>query len=300
MLLKIVLIIVMIYSLNIAQVKIEQSNDATLEYGKLSVSVDPKAGGRIVSLQYDGKEFLTDKTIHENNYGSTLWPSPQALWNWPPPAILDSEEYDIQTDNKSVTLKSKEDFSLGLQFFKTLSLSESDTSVVINYKIKNISDKDIEAAPWEITRMPKGGTVCFPKGETAAKAKSFDPIPYTESDGIYWYKNDKDEVLRNHLLSVADGSDGWLAYIIDSYLFLKRFDDVPVDRQFDNEGEIAIYVNPASAYVEIEAQGPKKIIQPGASMEWNMKWIIRKLPVEIKKDKQNDQVISFINKLISN
>jgi len=278
---------------------IRSGGNITLGYKTLGVTVDPEHGGRIVSLRYEGKEFLTGKDVHPSNYGSTLWPAPQSLWNWPPPVILDYEEYkEDQTENE-ITLVSKKDKKLGFRFIKNLSIDTADTSLVIKYTMENISNKEVAAAPWEITRMPKGGVVCFPKGSSNPRAKTFDPIPYSEFNGILWYKNDKDEELKNHLLSVSDGSEGWLAYILDGYLYLKIFEDVPAGEQFEGEGEIPVYVSPSHNYVEIEAQGKKNNLKAGASLEWKMKWIIRKLPERITEVYQNDQVIKFIHSITS-
>lgn len=270
-----------------------------MKHKNLSIAVDPGSGGRIISVKYDDKEFLTDTSVHPSNFGSTLWPSPQALWNWPPPEILDSKEYTIISQSP-LKIMSKEDKKLGFQITKSFSISEADTSLDILYTIKNISSDNIEAAAWEITRMPKGGIVCFPKGEGEPKAKTFDPVPYSELNGILWYKNNAVEVMKNHLLSVADGSGGWLAYILDDYIFLKLFDDVSKEKQFDGEGEIPFYVNPEKPYVEVEVQGAKNNLAPGGSLQWKMKWIIRKLPGEIIEKFRNDEVISFIKSTIKN
>ena len=283
---------------NMTQI-IKQNDQYLLKFKNLEITVDPVTGGRISSLKLGNKEFLITKETNRFSYGSTFWPSPQSVWNWPPPNILDRGQYEVIDSSKKLILKSKVDNALGLQFTKEISISEEDTSAQILYSINNTSDKDKKVAPWEITRMSKGGLVFFPKGLTPPKAKSFDPIPYSESNNILWYKIKKDEELNNHLLSVSDGSEGWLAYAFDGYIFIKSFEDVLPENQAPGEGELPIYIDSKSQNVEIEVQGPYTNIQPGKELRWKMKWFVREIPGNVKVETGNKELIEFVRSVIN-
>jgi hypothetical protein len=59
----------------------------TYTFGDTIFAVDAAKGGRIVTFSLAGRNILTAaKNSGDNNWGSTLWPSPQSDWNWPPPA----------------------------------------------------------------------------------------------------------------------------------------------------------------------------------------------------------------------
>lgn len=283
---------------NMTQIIKQKNQSYLLKFANLELTVEPETGGRISSLKFGDKEFLVTKGNSPFSYGSTFWPSPQSVWNWPPPAVLDRAPYEVIDSTNKLILKSKKDETLGLQFNKEISISEKDTSVQILYSIINSSNTNKKASPWEITRMFKGGLVFFPKGLTEPKAKSFDPIPYTESNNLLWYKINKDEKLNNHLLSVSDGSEGWLAYAFDGYIFIKSFEDVHPENQAPNEGEIPIYIDSKSQNVEIEVQGPYTNIKPGKELLWKMKWFVRKMPNNLKTESANKELIEFVKSVI--
>jgi hypothetical protein len=283
---------------NMTQIIKQKDQSYLLKFANLELTVEPKTGGRISSLKLGNREFLVTKGTSPFSYGSTFWPSPQSVWNWPPPSTLDRASYEVIDSTNKITLKSKKDDALGWQFKKEISFSEKDTSIQILYTIINTSDKDNKVAPWEITRMFKGGLVFFPKGLTAPKAKSFDAIPYSEENKVLWYKIKKDEKLNNHLLSVSDGADGWLAYAFDDYIFIKSFDDVLPENQAPNEGEIPIYIDSKSQNVEIEVQGPYTNVKQGKEFSWKMKWFVREMPDNLKPESGNIKLIEFVNSII--
>lgn len=283
---------------NMTKIINQKDQSYLLKFANLEISVDPLAGGRISSLKLGNKEILITKETDPFSYGSTFWPSPQSVWKWPPPFPLDQAPYEVINSENKIILKSKIDDALSMQFKKEISISEKDTAIQILYSIINTSNTDNKVAPWEITRMPKGGLVFFPKGLTKPKAKSFDPIPYKESKNILWYKIKKDEKLNNHLLSVSDGAGGWLAYAFDEYIFIKSFDDVLPENQAPNEGEIPIYIDSKSQNVEIEVQGPYTNIKPGKELIWKMKWFAREIPNNLKPESGNKELIEFVKSVI--
>lgn len=260
-----------------AQTKITDAGNGiyTIQYADIDVTVNSILGGRILSLKVKGNELLVSGSNNKLALGSTFWPSPQSSWNWPPPAVLDSKPYKATIEDNALKLVSGDDQKTGLQFIKVISISEKDSSVVINYTMKNISDSPQKAAPWEISRMPKGGFAFFPKGKGPLNVKFFPPIPFVEQDGIEWYKSDKDEALKNHQLTITDGSEGWLAYINNNNLLVKKFEDFPPEKQAPGEGEVCIYASFDAPYIEVEAEGQYEEIQPGHSTSWTMKWYPR-------------------------
>src|SRR5690606_12521329 len=61
----------------------------TFTLGDATFLAGPKHCGRIHALRVDGSDILHMDTSNATSYGSTFWPSPQAVWNWPPPVNLD-------------------------------------------------------------------------------------------------------------------------------------------------------------------------------------------------------------------
>ncbi len=284
-----------------SKVEIKEQSDKTfiISYENLRLVVEPLFGGRIVSLKLNGIELLVGKDVNKDSYGSTFWPSPQTVWDWPPPVTLDSAPYKVKVKKEKLVLTSDVDSMLGMQFQKEISIGEKTKSVKIEYSIKNISKEIKKISGWEITRMPKGGLVFFPKGLIGPKEKRFDPIPYVEKENILWYKNDANEKMSNHKLSVADGSEGWQAYAINGLIFIKKFKDVKPENQAPGEGEIPLYVHPEFPYIEVEAQGPYETINPNEKLKWEMKWYVREIPAEMKIAIGNMELVNFARSIVN-
>lgn len=70
----------------------QNSQRATLQTGPLSITADASFGGRITHFCFNGQNQLIENCVQT---GSTFWPSPQSMWQWPPPAVLDSEPYRL-------------------------------------------------------------------------------------------------------------------------------------------------------------------------------------------------------------
>ena len=214
------------------------------------MTIDPKKGGRIASFKLGNYEFLAGKDIEPDNYGSTFWPSPQSNWNWPPPAVLDHEPYQVENKDKSIKVTSEKDHSTGFQFIKEFSAGKKNR-LDITYSIVNISQEVKKVAPWEVTRAHKGGLIFFPNGEAFTGKKAFAQAPTETINGVVWYKIEK-EKLKSSLLNIADGSEGWIAYAIDGKLFIKKFEDIKPAMFAPGEAEISFYISGETDYIEIE------------------------------------------------
>lgn len=271
-------------------------SDYVLNSGNLKMTINPRVGARIVSLKLDNFEFLTGRDIMEGNYGSTFWPSPQAAWRWPPPSVLDSDPYSASASGDTATFVSWRDMRTGLQVVKRFSAGEKGR-MDLSYTMINVTDFVMKVAPWEITRIHKGGFLFFPVGENPLGRKTFDPAPVKVIDGIAWYKDPMERPDEN-LLTTADGSEGWAAYAIDGKLFVKKFHKVPRDSVAPGEGEVAFYVSKEADYVEFEIQGAYQTIGPGVHSTWNVQWIVGNVPGGTAVDIGNHDLVEYVRRLV--
>ena len=270
--------------------------DYSIRSGSLRVAVDPGDGGTIDSLSLGGYEFLTGKDVHPSFYGSTFWPSPQSDWNWPPPPILNVDPYTASVDRDTLTMVSGKDEKTGFQFTKKL-FPGSAGRIELTYLISNVSDVMKKVAPWEITRVRKGGLLFFPVGNNPLGRKSFGPVPVGVGNGVAWYKDPAERPAEN-LLTTADGTEGWAAYAIDGRLFVKKFPNVKPDELAPGEGEIIVYVSAVADYVELEVQGRYQPLRPGESSNWRVEWIIANIPADLKIEPGDTALVDFARKLV--
>jgi hypothetical protein len=210
--------------------------------------------------------------------------------------VLDNEAYQAVNQGKSILLTSGKDLVTGLQFMKEFSTGNKGR-LDITYSIINVSQKVRKAAPWEVTRAHKGGLLFFPAGETELGKKSFDKAPAETINGIVWYKDDKTRPEKS-LLSIDDGSEGWIAYAIDGKLFIKKFDDIKPAMFAPGEAEISFYISYEADYIEIEVQGEYKSLNPGEKYDWKVRWTGADIPSNIKVEKGSKDLAEFVRKMI--
>lgn len=268
----------------------------TITSGYTSITIDPLTGGRIVSFKIKDYEFLTGMDIHSSGYGSTFWTSPQSVWNWPPPAVLDTDPYSIEEGSNSIKVTSGKDSVTGFQFIKEISAGKKE-SINLKYSIINVTGKNKNAAPWEISRVHKGGILFFPIGEKPLDKKFFELAEVEIFNGIAWYKDPKERP-ENKRLSMTDGSEGWMAYAIDGRLFIKKFQDVKTDLQAPGEGEILFYIDSEADFIEIEVQGEYNSLKPGEKSVWEIEWIGAEIPANTNIEVGSNELVQLVRGMV--
>ena len=240
----------------------------TLSNGHLQMVIDAERGAKILSLKYDDQEVISQSRWPES-FGSTFWTSPQKEWNWPPVPEIDKQAYSVEKDGKVLRMTSGVSDRLKYRIRKEFSVDEEDGAFVITYSIINESNETRRVAPWEITRVKnEGGLIFF-----EAPADSIWPaglMNFTNSHGAAWYV--ADEAQQNRKVN-ADGK-GWLAYLANGLLLVKRFEDLDATQPAPGEAEVQVYVNRGKTYIELENQGPFSTLQPQQQLSWTVRWYL--------------------------
>lgn len=258
-------------------------------------SVSAYDGGRISGLQIDGEDMLSPKTINITNWGSTFWPAPQSMWNWPPPAILDSKAYSFSMHgDKVLMISAKDSVNTNLQFKKTFSPSASDNSVLVEYVIYNRGTSAVSVAPWEITRVPSGGLTFFPTGESRSGTLETD---VQDSIHITWFDYSNAVISSDEKL-FSDGKEGWIAHVHQGKMLLKSFPEIALGEEAPGEAEIEIYVNGAKTYEEVEQLGKYTALAPQDSLVWEVKWYAADVPQDIDISVGSEELAGFARSLI--
>lgn len=247
---------------------VKQDNQRyTLQTGNLTMVIDAAAGGKILSLKYKDKEVISQSRWPET-FGSTFWTSPQKEWNWPPVPEYDKQAYTVEEQGETLLLTSGVSPRLGYRIGKSFAVDEKHHAFVITYSIKNEGKETRSVAPWEITRVPNEGLIFFD-----APTEGITPaglMPFQSECGISWYATD---VANENRKINADGK-GWLAYINNGLLLVKKFHDLKAGQPAPEEAEIQVYVNRGKSYIELESQGAYTSLKPGESLQWSVKWYL--------------------------
>ncbi len=269
------------------------------EFNGLYFETDASHAGRISAFGLNGKNFLTGKDVNPVNWGTSLWPSPQSAWGWPPSKQLDGLPYigGIK-DSLFIELTSQKDSLLGYVFKKEYKANPADSSVTITYTAINDSEKKQSLSLWEITRVAPGGLTIYPSGKTKKKGL-LEPLT-KDSLGITWFKYVTEKIPSGDVVPklLSDGSEGWMAQVNNGIILIKKFSDVPVEKTAPEEGEIELYANPDKSYIEIEQQGEYTALEPGKSLSWEIKWYLKTLPSGIDGTNANQALVDYIRKTV--
>jgi hypothetical protein len=247
----------------------------SLTVGTVELQVDSAVGARVISLAAGGGELLSGAGVNATNYGSTFWTSPQSDWNWPPPAAIDSEPYAATIDGTAIRMTSGNGSSPPVNVVKVFSADAGSGWIRTEYTVSNVGTAPITLAPWEITRVPRGGLAFFPLGAGGIAANT--TLTVSEAGSAAWFDSATQGGQDQKLF--ADGGAGWSAHAAQGFLFVKRFADVPVGGAASGEAEIEIYSG--AGYVELEVQGAVGSVAAGASVTWSSEWKVVAIPPEI-------------------
>jgi hypothetical protein len=257
----------------------------SLAFGNTYIEIDPANGARVTALRFGGAtgtDVILDSTVNAgtanaDNWGSTFWPSPQT-WPWPPTgansiAAINTLPYTAATDASSLTLTSGVAASPTVFVVKKFSADLAKEAIVIDYTVTNGGTAPVAVAPWEITRMGAGSITFYTPGTGApAAGGTFALPPTTTMSGATWFQHTGSQTEYKLL---ADGSGGWLASAIGNLILVKTFTDIPAGAAAPGEAEVEIYSS--QLYVEVEQQGAVQTLMPQASLNWQVRWYVRKM-----------------------
>jgi hypothetical protein len=253
------------------------------EFAETVLEVDPAVGGRITSFRLGGDEVLTGPEVNEVNWGSTLWPSPQSAWGWPPAAEVDTEPYRVSLQGNVLVLEGptiRSGAIAGLGIVKRLAANAAQGLVCLEYEIVNRGTEPREVAAWEVTRVPRDNLQFFAEGAPGDVKKVCDLLPLESAGGVAWLQYDPARMVGN-LSTGRDSGEGWVASLRGDLLFAKFFPKAPAGRAAPGEAEVFLYLSGENPYVEVEAQSELHHLAPGDSFRWPVVWAARRVPAGI-------------------
>jgi hypothetical protein len=275
----------------------ESGSKFSIKCENLYFEIDSADGARITSFKLDDKQLLSVGSSNDTQIGSTFWPSPQSVWSWPPLTALDSEPYASYISGSKITFKGSTDSKTQLRFYKTMYASAVDTSIVIEYTMKNEKSSAQSWAPWEITRVVGKGLSVFAQGDGSVTGIL---APSTEElNGYVWYDQDNNIVDKSGTYKFICDGKGWLAHATDGMLFIKQFEDIEQSEAAKDEAEVEVYTAYDNTYTELENQGAYVSIPSKDSTTWTVKWFARTLPTSVDVSVGSTSLIAYIESVLS-
>jgi hypothetical protein len=263
----------------------------TLTACQVVFDVNPQVGARISGLTLNGTNIIVPYVASTDNAdsslsGSTFWTSPQSAWDgnisttgdWPAPVEINKNPYTAAISGNHVILTGTANTNLGASVTKDLSADAGTCWITLLYTIK--ATKGIQAAPWEITRVPRGGLAFFPSGTSMTPGPLAANTTTTTAPAMVWFNDASQSATSpSGAKLVADGTGGWLAYALGGNLFIKKFTDVQPASFAPGEGDVEIY--PGSGYLELEVQGVYTTLTTGGTLPWTTQWRVVAIPSSV-------------------
>jgi hypothetical protein len=251
----------------------------------LWVDVLATAGPRIVRIGLAGspRNLLAEtpdlgwETPHgryELLGGHRLWFAPEdpALVAFP-----DRHGLVLEVIPQGVRLTGQAEGQTGL--VRTMVVRVADEEVEIRHELRNVAGPPVELAPWAITQLPLGGTVLLPQRPATA-----DHRVRPDRALVLWpYTSWEDPRLRLRdgllILDARAGpdlkigyrnDDGWVGYLADRTLLVRRFAPVVGQVLPDLGCNTEAYVG--SRFVELELLGPLTRLDTGSTVAFVERW----------------------------
>jgi hypothetical protein len=244
---------------------------ASLENEFLRVDYLTTTGPRIIGLYAKGVKgnlFAETPDVHWTTpHGEFYLRGGHRLWTAPENSFYHCPEDNLKVIAKkdNITLRGGVDAS-GLE--KEISFHLEQNRVVLNHRVTWHGKEPLELAPWGITQLQLGGMAILP----LSAAEGLQP----NRNLVLWpYSQIRDERLELHddlvlicgrtseqALKIGNyNSHGWIAYLADNALFVKRF-SVEHARSYPDMGcNVEAYVR--DVCLELEALGPLSLLKPG-------------------------------------
>lgn len=246
-------------------------------------------------------DFFGEGKIWENLGGHRIWTSPES---YPETYAPDNVpiKYEI-TENGAVFTPDPE-LPNGIAKQLEISMSETDASMNVIMRVKNISNEDKDFAIWGLTVSERTGTIIVPMNtnDTGLLSNRIVSVwPYTDmSDSrIYWgkkYVTVKQDTTATQPLKLGfDINGGKVYYLLNDELYCKSYETKHPTALYPDGGcSFETYTN--NEFIEIESLGELKTVKPNESSELVETWTLQKKPCEV--DFRNDSSIeAFLNKI---
>ena len=258
----------------------------TLDVGPRIISYR-LADGKNVFKNYDEQMGRTGEKEWQIRGGHRLWVGPEDLTRTYAP---DNGPVQFQEQGGGVRFTPWPESEYGIQKEMVVQLEPRGSRVTVLHRITNIGQRATELAPWALTVMAPGGVEIIPlppkkphpgPPQNARSPKDYAPSlllslwPFFDFKDPRWNFGSRYITLRQDAkkgptkIGLAHHM-GWVGYLNDGGLFVKRFGYAEGKPYPDNGVNFETFTN--EDMLEIESLGPMTKLMPGAAVEHTEHW----------------------------
>lgn len=274
------------------------------------VVVVPAIGGRIMEYSIGGENVLwqneselgvlrpSDVGRRWHNYGGyKAWNAPQALWRTPdndnfydyaPAVNVELIPHSDQDSTSGIRVTCAPIRHLGFQFVREIALSDTTSRLRVTDTLRNISDHEIEWAPWGVAQVDAPCWIAFPLNERSKFGSGWS---------VMWPQNGvSTQMSRVGHIGIlhwqgniekigTDAIDGWMAYIKAQLGYVIRWSIQTAGAHYPDGGCSAQFFTSDKAlggYAEMETVAPIRKLAPGDQAVLTADWFLTRLNGETK------------------
>jgi hypothetical protein len=294
-------------------------NNLKLSNGQAELIVTLDVGPRIISYRLkDGpnvlKEFAdqvgkTGEAEWQVRGGHRLWTSPEDLTRTYAP---DNGPVQVEElPGGGVRVKPAPDAAYGIQKEIDIKLADEGSAVTLVHRIRNVGAEPTELALWALTVMEPGGVEIIPlpakkphpgPPKNASSPADFQPTLEMTLWGYTDFTDPRYTWGSKYILLRQDASRGatklglahrlgWVGYLNQGTLFLKRFNYEEGKTYPDRGCNFETFTN--EEMLEIETLGPLVTLKPGEAAELVEYWALEaNVPAFTNEAEIDERVLS--------
>jgi hypothetical protein len=212
--------------------------------------------------------------------GHRLWHGPEAA-----PRSYHPDNLPVRAEGDGQFLRVIEDPEprTGIQKEIEIRLHPTEARVQVRHRLRNTGLWAVRFAPWALSVMAPGGRAVVPeprpaRRDTLLPNRVLVLWPYADLSDPRLGWGTRYLFLRQDPEATApvkfghSGADGWGAYVRGDHLFMKTFPYHTGAEYPDFGSAIECYTN--RDFLELESLGPLRLVEPGAAVEHEERWLL--------------------------
>jgi hypothetical protein len=268
----------------------------------LEVIVTQDVGPRVIRFGFHGERNVFAEIAGQQGGsgedawmirgGHRLWIAPEAK---PASYEPDNVPVEVEETGAGVTFRQEPGPITHVAKRMTVALAADRDEVVVTHTLENRGEEPVELAPWALTVMAPGGLAVVPLPHKIPHTERLTPNqawilwPYTDFSDPRWTLGERYVLFRQdaergpNKLGIAH-REGWVAYALDGFVFLKMFERLPGQVYADGGANFQTFSN--AQMLELESLGPLVSLEPGAAVTHVERWMLFRdvPPIESEAD----------------
>ena len=261
----------------------------TIGNARLQLEYLAEAGPRIVRLTLPGSDLnllaevpgLHWSTPYGEYYprgGHRLCHAPEAF---PRSYVPDNDGLTVTSVPGGVCLQQPVEAQTGIRKSLEIHLQHDRPTVTLRHRLENHGQWPVQLSAWAITQMRMGGVAILPQRLEPQSDRELLPDrhlvlwPYTRwQDERLWLHDDYVFIQAQAQMPACKvgllSHCGWIGYLLDDTLLVKRFDPEPNQSHPDRSCNVEVYCD--DQFIELETLGPLCHLAPQQSVTHIETW----------------------------